>query len=135
MSNFSISSRLREAMEARNMIPAELSRQTGLSNALISQILNQPDRKVTFDTVSKLSKALGVTPTYFTDFDAEELLGPSEVLNYMTEEQRAFVLSKDNLPFVVLGLHAKKSGLSPDKLKTMIQFLVDLVEQEKNGNR
>ena len=125
MSNISISNRLREAMQARGMIPAALSRETGLSNALISQILSQPDRKVTFDTIAKLSKALGVTPTYFTEFDEEELLGPSEVLSYMTEEQRAFVLSKDNLPFVVLGLQAKNSGLTPDQLKTLIQFLVE----------
>ena len=125
MSSISISNRLREAMQAKNMIPAELSRKTGLSNALISQILNQPDRKVTFDTIAKISKALGVTPTYFTEFDEEVLLGPSEVLNYMTEEQRTFVMSKDNLPFVVLGIQAKDSGLSPEQIETLIQFLVE----------
>ena len=129
MSN--ISNRLREAMQARNIIPAELARQTGLSNALISQILNNPNRKVTFDTISKLSTALDVTPTFFTDFDEEKILGPSEVLNYMTEEQRAFVLTRDNLPYVVLGLQAKKSGLSPDQLEVLMQFLVERSKQSQ----
>ncbi|SIR65863.1 Cro/C1-type HTH DNA-binding domain-containing protein [Aeromonas sp. RU39B] len=62
MKNFS--ERLRARMAELGVSPAELSRKTGISNGVISRILNDPGREVRASSLMSLAKALRADPVW-----------------------------------------------------------------------
>lgn len=65
------SNRLREALRLRNMTPADLARETGVSNATISLILTGKRSATTAAIVAKMARALSVSSDYLLELSDE----------------------------------------------------------------
>jgi len=70
----SLGDKIRYWLEVREMRPAELSRLSGVSRGLISDLLNNKRTTTTIQTIQKISRVLRVPPRYFMeDFEEADL--------------------------------------------------------------
>lgn len=69
--------RLQKALEEKDMLPTELARLTGVSDASISQYLNGK-HKPTKRTADKLAEVLGVNPLWLKGYNVSERGDPFE---------------------------------------------------------
>jgi len=82
--------RLRERMEAKDLLPAPLARQAGLGVSFVRDILRGKTRSPSADNLAKLARHLDTTPAYLTgQSDQPELTGrkpiPSRGIPYRGE--------------------------------------------------
>lgn len=61
--------RVNEVLLARNMTPAQLSKQLGWNTGALSQYLNNPDRDPRLSTAVKVARALGVSLEYLAGIE------------------------------------------------------------------
>ena len=64
MNEKTLSERIQNALDVRNMTQADLVRITGMSSAIISQIVSGKTPDPRFMTVVKIARALGVSLEY-----------------------------------------------------------------------
>jgi len=60
-SNETLSTRIQAVLDERGMTQADLARATGLSTAIVSQIVSGKTKDPRFDSVVKIARALGVS--------------------------------------------------------------------------
>ena len=61
---YSLSSRIQKAMDAKGYTQADLARETGFSTAIISQIVSGKTKDPRFTNVVKIASVLGVSLEY-----------------------------------------------------------------------
>jgi DNA-binding Xre family transcriptional regulator len=59
---------LAEAMDERGMTQSEVARKAGLSFQAVHHLHSGKAKAITFDTLDRLAKALGVTPGQLFEF-------------------------------------------------------------------
>lgn len=112
--------KIKEILELKEMKQADLAKAAGLSTGVLSEICTNKRTSVTTETLKKIAKALDIHPAYFLEDDAT---GPKDLLSYLPEEERKFVIDSKNLPWIKLTAEAKKKGLSPDKVRQIIELM------------
>ena len=115
-----IGDKIKELLEVRDITPAELSRRSHISTGLLADYINNRRTGMTVATLQRLAKALGIHPAYFIEDDT---LGPADIMPHLTDEERSFVLSKDNLPWLKLSKEAFEKGLTPEKIRQIINIM------------
>lgn len=119
-SNKTIGEKISELLDVRRMNQSELAKQSGVSKSLICMLISNERQDTTVSTVRKLSSALGVHPAYFIEDDT---LGPSDLLPYMTPEQRAKAMSAEEIPWIKLRSKAEVRRITPETLSKLIDAL------------
>ena len=121
--NKSIGTKIEEMLRIRDMKPVDLAKLSGISPAIISRIISEKRDSITTDTLKKIAKALSIHPAYFLE---DDVIGPEELLKHITNpKDREFILSQEGAMWVKLTREAAESGLSPDKIRKLIEILKD----------
>ena len=132
--------RLREALSARNMLPIELSRLSGIGKSAISQYLSG---KVTpkQDKIYKLAQALKVSESWLMGYDEPMEQSPAPTLGDLptvaptgqkidarTRRQLEKLLDDDNLTYNGVVLN----GEDKEKVKKALELIFwDVKEKNK----
>lgn len=132
--------RLREALSARNMLPIELSRLSGIGKSAISQYLSG---KVTpkQDKIYKLAQALKVSESWLMGYDEPMEQSPApasgdlpdvsptgQKIDARTRRQLEAVLDDDNLTYNGVVLN----GEDKEKVKKALELIFwDVKEKNK----
>ena len=132
--------RLREALSARNMLPIELSRLSGIGKSAISQYLSG---KVTpkQDKIYKLAQALKVSESWLMGYDEPMEQSPApasgdlpdvsptgQKIDARTRRQLEKVLDDDNLTYNGVVLN----GEDKEKVKKALELIFwDVKEKNK----
>lgn len=103
-----------------DMKQKELSILSGVSQAVISDLVKNKTENAQLDTIQRLAKALKVHPAYFIETDT---LGPADIIYHLTEEDRDFILQSDSLPWLKLSRDAAQKGVSPETVKKVIDII------------
>lgn len=111
-----------ELLQIRGMTKAELSRISGISTGLLSDICSNKRTSIMLDTAQRIAKALGIHPAFFFE---EDTVGPADLLSHMTDDQKEFVLTTNALPWIKLSKEASEKGISPDKIKKIIDIVME----------
>jgi transcriptional regulator with XRE-family HTH domain len=114
--------KLRDLRDLKGLTMLDLEEITGISQSTISDIENGK-KNPRAATVERLCKALDVGEHYFY-LDGAVL--PTDLFPDMPESVKRFIFSGNNVPYLVLTEEAKRRGISPEKLKQII----DLLSQE-----
>ncbi len=115
--------KINEILNIKNINRSELSRLTGISTGLLSDICNNKRTSVTTDTLKRIARAVNIHPAYFLE---EGTVSPADILPHLTEEERKFVLNPDiGLPWIKLSREASDKGLSPEKIKQIIKIILE----------
>lgn len=118
----SIGSKIKELLGIRGMNQAALARKSGISTGLISEYISGKRPDMTVTTLKKIADALGIHPAYLIE---ELTIGPADILPHLTVEQREFVLSKESLPWIKVSQEAEKTGITPEKMQSIIKLILE----------
>jgi len=114
-----IGDKILTALKQQGLKPADLSKMTGLSTGLISEILSGKRQDVTFTTIKRIASALNVSVVYFTDSNS------NEILNFMSDTGKAFVLDESNKDLIELLAWAKSKGLTKNQLRHLLLAIIE----------
>jgi transcriptional regulator with XRE-family HTH domain len=84
----SVAERLQKAMDTAGLTPAELSRRSGVPQGRLSQIITGKTPHPRWDTISKLSKALGITENWLFTGECDMRAPPGDGPLALTNDQR-----------------------------------------------
>ncbi len=119
-------------MKQRKMTKAELSRRSGLSDALISKILNEENPNPTKETLERLAEGLGVSVAMFFVNENHYVTTVTDfLLPHLTHEEVEFIMSQDSKDFIILAQEAKASDLPADILRKVIESYIKMAKNEK----
>jgi transcriptional regulator with XRE-family HTH domain len=113
--------KLKEIMDLRGLSVYDLARISNVSVSGIYDLLNGKNTDPRATTIENLSKALGISPNYFFE---EHTMGPAALLERLSPEEQALVLSKEFLPFITLGREAIESGVPAEQLKLALKAIL-----------
>ena len=115
--------KIKEMMKLRGITLSELSNISGLNKGGLSMIINENKNSITTDTLKKIAEALNIHPSYFLE---DDVIGPDEILKHITDaKDRNFILSHKGAMWIKLTREAAESGLSPEKIRKVINLLQD----------
>ncbi len=114
--------RLQEILELRDMRPSELSKQSGISSGLLSEVLSGKRDNISLATLKRMADTLGIDVKFFLEPD---IIGPTEILSHLSEKDKTFVIDPHNAPFIALTAEAARKGLTPKQLDYLIRAVVE----------
>lgn len=100
----------------------ELRRAAGISRATMSRLMNGPEGYApSEDTIEKIAGVLDVNPLYLKD---KNVVGPTEIFPYLTEDDLKFFMDLRNLPFIKLTKEMADKGITPEEMKKLVEILL-----------
>ena len=124
----SIGSKIKHLLSLREMSQAELVRQSGISKATVSDLINDKQKNTSLELVTRLAKALRVSPAYFLD---ENAVTPFEAVPNLPEEIRQFILQEENMDYLVLAHRIKNMALPIEVIEKVIDSYMTLIKNIK----
>jgi len=124
----SIGKKIKHLLSLREMNQAELVRQTGISKATISDLINDKQKTTSLELVNRIAKALRVPPSYFLD---ENAVTPFEAVPDLPEEVRRFILNEENMDYLVLAHKIKTMDLPVEVIEKIIESYISLIKNIK----
>lgn len=126
--------RLDYFIKQRHITKAELARKAGLSDALISNLLNSGSPNPTKDTMEKIADALDISPAmFFIDENHYVESIQNFLLPHLNAEEKAFVSDQSNRDFIVFAKNIKSSDLPPDILRKLIDSYIQIASLGKKS--
>ncbi|MBU7007280.1 helix-turn-helix domain-containing protein [Phosphitispora fastidiosa] len=122
----SIGKKIKHLLSLREMSQADLVRQTAISKATISDLINDKQKNTSLELVKRISKALRVSPLYFLD---ENAVTPFEAIPNLPQEIRQFILNEENMDYLVLAHKIKVLDLPAEAVEKIIESYVYLVKK------
>jgi transcriptional regulator with XRE-family HTH domain len=116
-----LGSKLRNLREAMGWSTFDVERKTGLRQSIISGLENGHTKNPRPDTVRKLCEGLKVNDEFFY---LEDATLPTDLLPDMPDETKRFIMSGDNIPYIVISERAKREGIPPQVLQQMLDLLI-----------
>lgn len=124
----SIGSKIKHLLSLREMSQAELVRQSGISKATVSDLINDKQKNTSLELVTRLAKALRVSPAYFLD---ENAVTPFEAVPNLPEEIRQFILQEENMDYLILAHRIKNMALPVEVIEKVIDSYMSLIKNIK----
>ena len=133
--------RLREALSARNMLPIELSRLSGIGKSAISQYLSG---KVTpkQDKIYKLAQALKVSESWLMGYDEPMEQSPAPALGDLPDltpkDEREIMHLMDDMKEKLMqeeGLMFDGQPASPESIQSILDAMQIGMEMAKKRNK
>lgn len=133
--------RLREALSARNMLPIELSRLSGIGKSAISQYLSG---KVTpkQDKIYKLAQALKVSESWLMGYDEPMEQSPAPALGDLPDltpkDEREITRMMDDMKEKLMqeeGLMFDGQPASPESIQSILDAMQIGMEMAKKRNK
>ena len=106
----------------RNKKAVDLAKESGISKSIISELISGKRSGASTETLKKIAHNLGVRVDYFIE---DNVIGPAEILEHLTDEEKAFVVDDGNAPFIKVSMEAAKNGISAKQLSYLIKAIVD----------
>lgn len=127
MSNMFIGLKIKEQREKQGWTQSDLARIVGVSLSFIGMI-ESGGSNPSLKTLSKIAKAFKVDTNYFL----EETPGVffDDYRNILSVEEREFIAQQKNRPWITLSKEFADKGLSPERVKELLQLVMKLHEQE-----
>lgn len=122
----SIGKKIKHLLSLREMSQADLVRQTAISKATISDLINDKQKNTSLELVKRIAKALRVSPLYFLD---ENAVTPFEAIPSLPQEIRQFILNEENMDYLVLAHKIKAMDLPVEAIEKIIESYVYLVKK------
>jgi len=122
----SIGKKIKHLLSLREMSQADLVRQTAISKATISDLINDKQKNTSLELVKRIAKALRVSPLYFLD---ENAVTPLEAIPNLPQEIREFILNEENMDYLVLAHKIKAMDLPAEAIEKIIESYVYLVKK------
>lgn len=124
----SIGNKIKHFLSLREMSQADLVRQSGISKATVSDLINDKQKNTSLELVTRLAKALRVSPAYFLD---ENAVTPFEAVPNLPEEIRQFILQEENMDYLVLAHRIKNMALPIEVIEKVIDSYMTLIKNIK----
>lgn len=118
----SLGEKINDMLIIRNRKAVELANESGVSKSIISELISGKRSGASTETLKKLAKVLGVRVDYFIDGN---VIGPVEILQHLSDEEKAFVVDENNVPFIKLTSEAARKGLTPKQLDYLIKAILE----------
>jgi len=115
--------KLQELMSIRGLKQNVLAKKAGISQSLVSEILNGKRTNVSLETLQKISAALNIHVMYFIEQDT---IGPGEILTHLTEEEKKFVMDRHSAPWIKMSSDAAKEGITAEQLSNIVKTIVEV---------
>jgi len=115
--------KLQELMRIRSLKQNVLAKKAGISQSLVSEILNGKRTNVSLETLQKIANALNIHVMYFIEQDT---IGPGEILNHLTEEEKKFVMDRHSAPWIKMSSEAAKEGITAEQLSNIVKTIVEI---------
>lgn len=106
--------------DEKGLTMQDLEEISGISQSTISELENGVKKNPRTKTIEALCKALKVDDYYFY---LDEAKLPTDLLPDLPDDVKRFLFSGTSVPYIVLAEEAKRGGISPEKLKQLIDFL------------
>lgn len=123
-----IGNKIKHLLSLREMTQAELVRQSRISKATISDLINDKQKNTSLELITRLAKALRVSPAYFLDDNA---VTPFEAVPNLPEEIRQFILHEENMDYLVLAHKIKNMSLPIEVIEKVIDSYMTLIKNIK----
>lgn len=117
--------KLKRLREVLSMSIVDVERATGVPQSRLSELETGKTKNPQSKTVEKLCEGLKVKKEFFFIEKAEL---PSDVLPNMSDETLKFIMSGDNMPYIVMSQKAKEQGLSPETIEKIMALLIQKKE-------
>lgn len=124
----SIADKIKHLLALREISQADLARQSGVSKATISDLINNKQKNTSLELINRIAKALRVSPAYFLDEDAAT---PFEVIPFLPEKIRQFILNNENMDYLVLAHKMKDMELPVDVIEKIIESYLSVINIRK----
>ena len=118
----SLGEKINDMLIIRDKKAVELANESGVSKSIISELISGKRSGASTETLKKLSKVLGVNVAYFIE---DDVIGPAEILQHLSDEEKAFVIDENNVPFIKLSREAAKNGVTPKQLEYLIKAILE----------
>ena len=123
---------LQAALTLRNMSPADLARESGVSKATLSLILNNKRHKTSAANVVQMARALNVSMDYLmglSEVPEPTSLMLGDLLNELTTVARGLPTRKQRDLLMIARAYADASREKAADLKQLQEELMDLVRE------
>ena len=121
----SIGKKIKHLLTLREMNQADLVRQSGVSKATVSDLINDKQKSTSLELVNRIAKALRVPPGYFLD---ENAFTPFEAVPDLPLEIRKFILNEENMDYLVLAHKMKTMDLPVEVIEKIIESYISLIK-------
>ena len=118
----SLGEKISDMLIIRDKKAVELANESGVSKSIISELISGKRSGASTETLKKLAKILGVNVNYFIE---DNIIGPVEILQHLSDAEKAFVVDENNVPFIKLTSEAAKKGLTPKQLEYLIKAILE----------
>ena len=125
----SIANKIKHLLAVRELNQADLARQSGVSKATISDLINNKQKNTSLELINRIAKALRVSPAYFLD---ENAVTPFEVVTDLPENIRQFILNNENMDYLVLAHKIKTMELPVEVIEKIIESYLSIINIRKN---
>ncbi len=122
----SIGKKIKHLLSLREMSQADLVRQTAISKATISDLINDKQKNTSLELIRRIAAALRVSPLYFLD---EKAATPIEAIPNLPQEIRQFILNEENMDYLVLAHKIKTMDLPTEAVEKIIESYVYLIKK------
>jgi len=122
----SIGKKIKHLLSLREMSQADLVRQTAISKATISDLINDKQKNTSLELIRRIAAALRVSPLYFMD---ENAVTPFEAIPNLPQEIRQFILNEENMDYLVLAHKIKTMDLPAEAVEKIIESYVYLIKK------
>ena len=112
--------KIMEILEIRELSQSWLAKEASMSRGVLNEICNNKRTSVTVDTLKKIARALNIHPAYFLE---DATVGPGDILPHLSKTEREFILNSKSLPWIKLSQEADSKGLTPDKIRQIIDIV------------
>jgi transcriptional regulator with XRE-family HTH domain len=116
-----LGSKLRKLRDAMGWSTIDVERKTGLRQSIVSGLENGITKNPRPDTVKRLCQGLKVNEEFFY---LEDATLPTDLLPDMPDETKRFIMSGENIPYIVISEKAKREGIPAEVLQQMLDLLI-----------
>lgn len=112
---------LKKLRDRLGLSTLDVERLTGVPQSRLSEIETGKTKSPRPDTVRKLCEGLHVDQEFFYLEDAKL---PQDLMPDMPPEVEKFIMSGENIPYIVISEKAKREGIPPEVLQQMLDLLI-----------
>lgn len=124
----SIGGKIRHLLLLREMNQAELTRQSGISKATISDLINDKQKNTSVEVITRIAQALRVSPVYFLD---ENAVTPFEAVPHLPDEIQRFILNSENMDYLLLAHKIKNMELPVEAIEKIVESYLSILDNRK----
>ncbi|MFA6808048.1 MAG: helix-turn-helix transcriptional regulator [Eubacteriales bacterium] len=107
--------RLKKGLTAK-----ELSISSGVTRSLISELETGKRNSTSIETISRIAKALQISPSYFIEQENSSVIGFSYSIN---EKICEFLNREDSKPYIDFAMQIQEMNIGPQSLDNFIKII------------